>query len=522
MSSTFRRSGLKSRTTRLKKLDENELSFNSTKAPLKSPSVNTVATKTKYRYRGTKAWTGGMTLTSFGHNEMDVILGGGQPLGTCILIKDDRWTQGDLTELLVKYWLSEGIAQKQFVLGISTKSDECFTQEDEEEENDDNGGGVSARELFNLIQDLPKNLHVEKERKKKSILEANEKAKNDEKDSSSKSMLGFDSNTIIEEEGEEEEEEEDDYDNSDEGLKIAWQYRKDIQKERSGITTSSTSSTSNSQLLLSTEGRKEYYCHSYDLSERMIDQISSSNWQSQLLYTPENNDQSTEQCVDILDCSNNVIKGNSNMQRGLKLCRTILRQIEHHFKRNNQVIRLLLHKISPSMASITLPLLLSYIKTHSIPVIVLTTVQPWLSITSCASRNNQNSLLSLESSSDAVLQIQGFSLHDKQISSEFRDFVGLLHVSKAALFTSCTHYADHKFPPANRYGFKRDRRKLNIKMMHLPPEEYSSSGGSVSSGVRSGAGSASQNKKKSGLETKSSSSSGAGCGSGNSNSLLDF
>ena len=56
--------------------------------------------------RGTKPWTGGITLTSSGLRDLDNILGGGQPLGTCILIEEDRWTES-LSSSLVRYWCAE-------------------------------------------------------------------------------------------------------------------------------------------------------------------------------------------------------------------------------------------------------------------------------------------------------------------------------------------------------------------------------------------------------------------------------
>ena len=55
---------------------------------------------------GTKPWIGGLTLTSSGLREFDAILGGGQPLGTAILIEEDRWTQ-DLALALARYWSAE-------------------------------------------------------------------------------------------------------------------------------------------------------------------------------------------------------------------------------------------------------------------------------------------------------------------------------------------------------------------------------------------------------------------------------
>jgi hypothetical protein len=39
-------------------------------------------------------------------NDLDNLLGGGQPLGTCILLQEDRWTR-DLASSLLKYWCAE-------------------------------------------------------------------------------------------------------------------------------------------------------------------------------------------------------------------------------------------------------------------------------------------------------------------------------------------------------------------------------------------------------------------------------
>ena len=56
--------------------------------------------------QGVKPWKGGSYLTSVGLNDLDTILGGGQPLGTAILLEEDRWTR-DLAVSLLKYWCAE-------------------------------------------------------------------------------------------------------------------------------------------------------------------------------------------------------------------------------------------------------------------------------------------------------------------------------------------------------------------------------------------------------------------------------
>jgi len=56
--------------------------------------------------KGTRPWVGGLTLTSSGLRELDAILGGGQPLGTVMLVEEDRWTQ-DLALALTRCWCAE-------------------------------------------------------------------------------------------------------------------------------------------------------------------------------------------------------------------------------------------------------------------------------------------------------------------------------------------------------------------------------------------------------------------------------
>jgi hypothetical protein len=65
------------------------------------PSIPTIVQR-----KGTKAWTGGNALTSSGLRDFDSILGGGQPIGTLILLEEDRWTQ-DMAMTLMRYWSAE-------------------------------------------------------------------------------------------------------------------------------------------------------------------------------------------------------------------------------------------------------------------------------------------------------------------------------------------------------------------------------------------------------------------------------
>jgi len=58
--------------------------------------------------KGTKPWMNGATITSSGLRGLDslVLVCGGQPLGTCLLIEEDKWTTS-LASTIVKYWCAE-------------------------------------------------------------------------------------------------------------------------------------------------------------------------------------------------------------------------------------------------------------------------------------------------------------------------------------------------------------------------------------------------------------------------------
>jgi hypothetical protein len=76
--------------------------------PIAGSSSSTRKTSAYYHssLQGVKPWQGGSYLTSVGLIDLDTILGGGQPLGTAILIEEDRWTK-DFALSLVKYWCAE-------------------------------------------------------------------------------------------------------------------------------------------------------------------------------------------------------------------------------------------------------------------------------------------------------------------------------------------------------------------------------------------------------------------------------
>lgn len=266
------------------------------------------------------------------------------------------------------------------------------------------------------------------------------------------------------------EENEDDEKTSDEieaGLKIAWQYRKTVQDERSGNVSVTTS-------LPKSNRKSKEFCHSYDLQQNLNDQINVLE---------------STTVLDFISQDENI---SSSRQRGFDFYQTIKAKIDSLLENRKQVIRILLYRVpSISTLSIALPLLVSYVRQKQLPVIILTASQVWT-----FGQSNIQLLNGLRRTSDVVLQAEGFaSRREYPQPGEFRMFQGLLKVRKINTFTAASavgHFADRtntRQPAADLYGLKRDRRKLNIQLLHIPPEDFADAGGSVGGGaVRSGAG----------------------------------
>ena len=325
-----------------------------------------------------------------------------------------------------------------------------------------------------------------------------------------------------EHEGDDEEEEEDGeyyYENddiatahskstdTDAGLVVAWQYRKDIQDERLGFARAHTGSSLDKQ-----RNQQKYntssivYCHSYNLQGRLKDQISID---SHVTMVPINT-------VD-----NRICNGNSRMKNGVEFYQQLISIITTATSKSSTsrytVVRLLLYRPDMSVTSFVLPLLLHHIRTYKLPVIIL--VIPHASDSTTAS--NKSDLYHIRRCSDVVMSTESFNLRDTNTyppPSELRTLHGLLHISRLSTMTlMCTvgHFAERtiqRSPISTRYGLYRDRRKLHISLLHIPPEDYSADGGSVTKGaVRSGAG-----------RSTSSTIINGGCSSGSGAGPLDF
>jgi len=509
MSSSFKRRGRKATSsppaTAVSPSSTQNISTSDAQSP--SPPQPQVRTVSSSNLPGTKPWTNNLTLTSFGLREIDSFFfssggeGGGMPLMSLILLEEDRLTD-DLARSLCRYWCAEGVSQRQMVLlasMIPSIDDDTSLQNLDEQDlhsTPRNYEGSTPQELQDFIHSLPRNLHLDKFRAKEAKKKKQSSTSDNTSDMNENQMMSSNNresiSAIIEEEEEDEEEENSnttDEGNKDEGLVNAWQYRKSVQDKRSGMTgTSNKSSGTNSGV------GDGVYCHSFDLSKRMSDQ-----------YT-ETEDNPLDTNTRIIDCSKALSSSTNgkNMeyqQQGVALFCSLWRHLQSTISTHpNTVIRLFLHRLPVGQGAVALPLLMSKIRKENLPVVVLATIRPWKWLSSAGTNNNKLDVLaSLRSTTDTTLSLDSFSSLRTPPPPEFSLLQGILTVRKCAAFT-VSHYTDTvtwKRPLAERFGVKRDGRKVTVQLLHLPPEEYSK-GGSSTSGVRSGGGSmnADDNKKK--------------------------
>jgi len=315
--------------------------------------------------------------------------------------------------------------------------------------------------VASLLASLPRNLHIDKQQQQQQ--------QNATTSNSANQQLGS-----LAEENEEDE--------AEEGLVVAWQYRKEIQQERLGLSNNSSSggsTTANSNNRTGNSAGGTVYCHSYDLQGQLADQI---NVVQATTIVPMG-------CC----CSTCFLsKRHSRQNCGFRYYSQLIQQVEMMMKEQpRKVIRVLLYHPEPTCLAVALPLFLNHICDAKLPVVVLVSMQPWT-----LSLSSQLSLRHLQRTADVVLEVESFAGRQAYPPpSEFRHLHGLLRIRKA---TTCTlansighfcHLTVQKRPVASLFGLKRDRRKLHLQLLHIPPEDYAADGGSVGSGaVRSGAG----------------------------------
>ena len=215
----------------------------------------------------------------------------------------------------------------------------------------------------------------------------------------------------MEEEDEEQEEEsgegasqgeDEEGEDAEDGLKIAWQYRKSIQDQRLGHVKSRMSARPMNSSVV--------FCHSFDLSGRLLEQDFNRD------------------CIHVIDggFSDNELEWQAH-KMGFQLFHTLKGYIKA--MPGGKLVRLLLYKAPIEITSIALPLLLAHIRSEELPVVIMVTIQSWMS-------QSKSALISLQRMSDVVMQVQGFASRlTYPQPPEFQHLHGLLMLPKVSVAT---------------------------------------------------------------------------------------
>jgi hypothetical protein len=91
---------------------------------------------------------------------------------------------------------------------------------------------------------------------------------------------------------------------------------------------------------------------------------------------------------------------------------------------------------------------------------------------------NAHCLLHLQQVIDTVLSVESFAGKGHVVPYEFKEYLGFFTVKKLQQYGVLAPYQP---PKGTRFGIKRDRRKLHIEPLHLPPEESRAFGSNCSS-----------------------------------------
>ncbi|EJK75076.1 hypothetical protein THAOC_03215 [Thalassiosira oceanica] len=340
--------------------------------------------------------------------------------------------------------------------------------------------GSTPAELGGFVDSLPRNLHLDKRRERARRLGEEGGAPQSTGQRGREAIAA-----IIEEEEDEGGPKGSD---PDEGLVNAWQYRRDVQESRSGMRPSSSAGRGGAPR---GGGLADgVFCHSYDLSGRMADQFAGGAEEEE---DEEGEGNPLVDHVSVVSCAAELKSCRDPSARGtaLALFRSLWRHVRTTLdsRPGGTVVRLFLRRLPVDVGAVLLPLLMARVRKSELPVVVLATVRPWRWLSDGAGgrgddgNNGLDALSSLRSSADVAVSADSLSSLRVPPPPEFTLLQGILTVRRSAPSTSCTHYTDSvvgRRPLAERFGMRRDGRKVTVQLLHLPPEEYSRGGGSTS------------------------------------------
>jgi hypothetical protein len=405
--------------------------------------------------------------TSTGLAELDNILdGGGQLVNTSLLIQEDHFN-GDIARAVVRYWCAEGLSQHHHLIVpvlSGTNDNNTIVEEDFDQLFDDNEDDsyeyqnriLHSNQLANIeliLSSLPRNRHWDKTRNNNS---------NDIKDGDA-SVLG-----VIEEPARDPNhqrlnvltEEAEDEGDSEEGQ---FDEDKDEDNNKKGPASEGGGASSSDEQSMDTPSSSEVckiankattvnpmrrpssnvFCHSYDLSRRMSDQITIDP--TEYIFNAN------------LNRTSKAIKNDHVPRRlGFELFKQLVTKITDKTKDRTAVVRLLFLQPDLDVLSVTMPLLLAYCRSYSIPIVIL--------ICTCRASTNLDSQNELSRSCDYVVTAESFiSAHEYPPGGDYKQLRGLLKVVKT---TAKTAASSHSL----LYGCKRDARKLHLSLLHIQPE----------------------------------------------------
>lgn len=351
--------------------------------------------------------TAGLGMVSSGHKQLDELLGGGLTLGSVLLIETDTYSNHG--EILMAYNLAESISCRQNTLLITPEFDNL------EKISSTLPYNQSLRNIGDV--DAAVNASKAENRNKAKEDSASELHSKDAKDR----------------------------------LVIAWQYEKYIIAD----------ATSNKEKGSSINSSQ--YCSSYDISRRMQDSVLSSGLVTKLSIDSFPPDKTADGnfCL-IFDtlmeriCSYiRAIEG-SSVPNATRIFLPNLSEVFDTF-RNEQCES----NISKSEEKLIIAKFLLRVKQliRSTRVVVICTLQ--------SSTTSPHILNKLAQVADTVVSVESFAGRAQSIPYEFDEFCGFFMVHKVQQHGVLAPHRSN----GSRFGIKRDRRKLHIEPLHLPPED---------------------------------------------------
>ena len=217
-------------------------------------------------------------------------------------------------------------------------------------------------------------------------------------------------------------------------LKIAWQYEKYLNNDTNPIIGKPSITNKSST--------KNLYCCSYDLSNRLQSSLTSKS----PVYVLSRGERPLAVVVDEVAA---FIEMNSKSNRAIRVFIPHLGGISCHEQRDAQTILLSLLQLKQIVYGVNNPY----------TSLVLTTHKSFL--------GEQLSSSIVRLISDLSISLDSLAGKYQLVAREFGEFLGFLSINKI----QHTGQLASIRPLYARYGLKRDRRKLYIEPLHLPPEE---------------------------------------------------